>query len=225
MTQLALPGRIAVEVRQSPVKAIALGALFLVAACVWGPKFFRSGPTAPSAGTAATPADVAGAPVGPGAVPVTTADFTQRDPSSIRAEFIAISDEARALRRIAETHPAASIENDPFKALPRPVEQETPAAVATSAPVSEAAALDAVEQARARALVLSGVIVFGKGRAAIVDGVLVRTGERIAGLEVTSVEARRVELRGEHGTYVLTMDAKSPPPEGGAKDADKKEGP
>lgn len=204
MTQppLALTDRIAVEVRQSPVKAIALAALFIVAACVWGPKFFASSKAqAPPIETPTGAADVAGAP------PAT--EFASRDPIVIHDEFVEISKEAHELRRIAEERPTLTIGHDPFRPLVRAPVSAAPVAAPTSAAPETRA--DDVERDAANALVLSGVMVFGKGRAAVIDGRLVRTGDRVRDFEVTAVDARRVELKGAHGTYVLSMDRKDSP--------------
>lgn len=220
-TELPLRGRLLFEVRQSPVKAIALGALFLVAVFVWGPKFFAGAakPPAPVASSGALESAPGGAPsiaqTPPGITDSPAADaltssspaaFAMRDPSDIRKEFISISAEAHDLRRAAEVKRMGRIERDPFQPLPR---HDVPVVITASAPaVTAAVPADATERAEFALLKLTGVMVFKIGRTAVIDGRLMRQGDTIGSFEVTRVDARRVELKGRHGAYVLTMDPK-----------------
>lgn len=188
------------EVKQSPTKAIALSVGILVALWVWIPRLFgASNPEAPS--PAPTTADSGWDSY------ESRGDFSTRDSLSIRAEFIAISEEARRVRRFADPWLGAKSPRDPFRR-----EQEIAAPVPVAAPTEpsaaeEKAAADLVveagenERARALALELRGIFDFQTDRSALLANRVVRVGDRIDGFTVVAIAARSIVLRGEHGEY------------------------
>jgi hypothetical protein len=189
----ALKDRMLADLKASPVKAGMLGVGLLVAVVVWGPRLRASiASTNPSAA----------------AVPSEGGEAALRDPEAIRAAFIHVSKEARLLRRYADPQDPGAVANDPFvhadgrgaaKAVPE-VE------IAPAEPASDADAnLKEAEATAAAQLSLTGSAMFGATRMAIVNGDLVRVGDRVGAFTVIEIGDRTARVRGAHGTYALVI--------------------
>lgn len=212
MTAAQLQQRLMREVKESPAKAIALGAGLLVALVIWVPKLLGATQHEPSAGAtdSADPAAPAGAVTTEGAPELST-----RDSLAIRSEFIAISQEARELRRFADALAPRASERDPFErpkvAAPVVVEQPAPDQ-APAGPDPEQVDAER-ERGEAGALKLGGTLIFGSRAQALIGGALVREGDLVPGsqaLRVKSISPREVVLKGVHAEYRLAMNAGKP---------------
>lgn len=192
------------EVKESPTKAIALSLGALVALWVWIPRLLPAADSGAAAPYAGLPSE-------------SWNDFESRsepyprDSLAIRSEFIAISEEARRVRRFADPWLGERSSRDPFD---RPDDEPV---ITTAEPTAEEAAESleraereardvvaeaaAAEIARANALELRGVFEFGKDKSALLGGRIVRVGDRIDGLRIVAIDARAITLRGEHGDY------------------------
>jgi hypothetical protein len=189
----SLKDRVLADVKASPAKAIFLGVGLLAAVVVWGPRLTAS---------LAQPA--------PGVVDATTASAGSdvlRDPASIRAAFIHVSDEAKLLRRYADPVDPGVVKHDPFEhekiaaAEPeKPLEIESAAAAETPEEIATN-----TEAVAAAALRLSGVVIFKTGRGAVIDGQVFHIGGRIGPFTLTEVAERSAKVRGDRGTYSLVM--------------------
>lgn len=184
--------RILADVKASPAKAALLGLGLLVAVVVWGPRLRASIGTGSTASTAT--ADT------------TSGDAALRDPESIRAAFIHVSKEARQLRRYADPQDPGAVAHDPFVH-----DGATPAVVPVAPepevePIVEAdsKAHDA-EAAAAAQLLLTGSATFGSTRMAIVNGNLVRVGDRVGSFTVVEIGERSARVRGAHASYALVI--------------------
>ena len=189
----ALKDRMLADFKASPAKAIFLGVGLLTAVFVWGPRLTAS----------------LAQPV-PGVVDPTTASAggdVLRDPASIRAAFIHVSDEAKLLRRYADPVNPGAVKHDPFEHEKiAAAEPEKPAEVVSTETVEtpEEIATNA-EAVAAAALRLSGVVIFKTGRGAVIDGQVFHIGGRIGPFTLTEVAERSAKVRGDRGTYSLVM--------------------
>ncbi|MFH0945824.1 MAG: hypothetical protein V2A76_11550 [Planctomycetota bacterium] len=190
----AHPSRLLRELKQSPGKAAVLLLGAVGAAVVWGPRLasgFSSSSSGPQQVTAA---------------PEESSDqsgIVRRDPAGIRTEFIRISTEAKHLRVLAEPTEPRTILLDPFAAKSF-VRAPAPPAPGKEAREEEAAEQD--ERQAAEGLRLQGVVEFKSGRTAVLSGEVLRTGDRVSGLLVESIEPRAVTLRGRFAIYRLEME-------------------
>ncbi len=180
------------EMRQSPGKAAVLILGAVVAAFVWGPRLV-AGARSPARPTAA----------GEGAAPTGELVDTdgRRSPAAIRAEFIRISKEARALRDLARPVEAFPDVADPFLVAATPV--QVPSA-ATPVATARDDACDS-EQARARDLRLTAVFRFPRGAKAVLGGEVVEVGDEASGFAVMEIEDRSIVVGGRFGTYRIAM--------------------
>lgn len=172
------------ELRQSPGRSALLAAGLVVALLVWVPRL-RSAQQVGSKAPQAQPA--AGAVSG-------------QSPAAIRADFGAIAERARELRRLVEPIDAR-IRRDPFG-----LEEES-AGDAPAAPVRQSAP--------APRFVLTAVVRFPSGPRAVVSGRVVREGDTIEGWRVTRIEERSALLQGPSGTMRLELGEESGRKEGG----------
>lgn len=180
------------EMKQSPGKSLFLAVGAIVAGFVWGPRLTAS----------ARPASAAGAAAGGPSSQLDLDADDRRDPSEIRAEFIRISEDARALRQLAEPVDAFPVEQDPFEI----VSPSAPTPVASIAkPPNPDDELRKDETARAEALRLTGVFEFPRGRRAVLGGEVVVTGDEAFEFAVIEITERAVVLGGRFGTYRIAM--------------------
>lgn len=189
----SMKDRLLADVKASPVKAAMLGIGLLVAVVVWGPRLRASMANGATAVTTTAPE---------------TGDASLRDPDAIRAAFIHVSQEARLLRRYADAQDPGAVSNDPFVRAGNvsPSRIEPPVVVAEPEPVPAADdETKKAEAAAAAALHLSGSAMFGRTRMAILNGELVRVGDRIGGFTVVEIGERSARIRGEHDTYALVI--------------------
>ncbi|MBK6940617.1 MAG: hypothetical protein IPH13_10515 [Planctomycetes bacterium] len=187
--------RILADVKASPMKAAVLGIGLLVSAVVWGPRL-RASMTGPAIPTAAGVTE--------------TGDAALRDPDAIRAAFIHVSKQARLLRRYADPQDPGAVAHDPFVhegAVPiRKLEPVAATAESSPSPDDETEAKARSEEAAAAAaLRLTGSASFGRTPMAIVNGELVRVGDRIGTFTVVEIGERSARVRGAHDTYALVI--------------------
>lgn len=189
----SMKDRILADVKASPMKAAMLGIGLLVAVVVWGPRL-RASMASPSAPSATSTTE--------------TGDAGMRDPDAIRAAFIHVSKEARLLRRYADPQDPGAVAHDPFVhegAVPI-VKPEPVAAPVEPEPTLEADSKARSDEAAAAAqLHLTGSASFGRTRMAIVNGELVRVGDRIGSFTVVEIGERSARVRGTHDTYALVI--------------------
>jgi len=186
------------ELKRSPGKAVVLLIGAVGAAVVWGPRLAsgfqaESDSGRPSIRIAEDEAERDG--------------IERRDPASIRAEFIKISEDARHLRVLAEPVKMLAPSFDPYAAAeyqPKPVEAppDPPGPPGSEEPLPG----EQDERNAALLLELTGVFQFKSGRSAVLSGEVLREGDQVAGLLVESIEPRAVHLRGRFGLYRVALD-------------------
>ncbi|MFG0318158.1 MAG: hypothetical protein ACF8XB_12865 [Planctomycetota bacterium JB042] len=180
------------ELRQSPGKAAVLILGAVIAAFVWGPRLVAG------ARSSGRPAGAAEATASAGELVDTDG---RRSPAAIRAEFIRISEEARALRELARPVEAFPAVNDPFLVPTTPVPLDAAAAPA----VTEREDVGDAERLRARDLRLTAIFQFPRGAKAVLGGEVVEVGDETSGFAVMEIEDRSIVVGGRFGTYRIAM--------------------
>lgn len=189
-----LVDRIKADLKQSPGRAGMLAVGLLVAVFVWGPHIrgmIQGDPRKKSAASGSSqtvdPATQRSS-VGSG-----------RDAATIRDEFIAISREAHALGRLANSAPAPTVHRDPFDGdlMHGPI---IPAD--DQLPVVDAVMLRAeAEREKVEAMILKGVMISGDRGTAMFEDRVVPVGGRYRGFRVAELRIDSVVLAGEAGVH------------------------
>lgn len=189
----SMKDRILADVKASPMKAAMLGIGLLVAVVVWGPRLRASMASASTPSATST---------------TETGDAGLRDPDAIRAAFIHVSKEARLLRRYADPQDPGAVAHDPFVhegAVPIRKPEPVAAPVEVDPEIETDSKARSDEAAAAAQLRLTGSASFGRTRMAIVNGELVRVGDRIGSFTVVEIGERSARVRGAHDTYALVI--------------------